>query len=271
MICSRFARLMHALWYKKRDIRLSRFPPRLSENRRFGYPSEHSSVSHRVRCFYRYRKLFRMRNRMLGWDYLLRGILVSDLRLAELMSLSWDIPQTIRPVYRKGALPVLSFPAALQKNKRFQEIPLCPWLEQLLEEVPTELRTGWVFNPESLEPNYGRRPRVQRLSAERVGKIISRIGKKAGAIVDEGNARTGAPVTYASAHDLRRTFAVRLRNANLPPELIRKLMRHSDIKTTERSYLTEDTQHDAGRLRGLLTAENYQCGKLGTVLGTANS
>ena len=71
--------------------------------------------------------------------------------------------------------------------------------------------------------------------------------------------------------DLRRTFAVRLRNANLPPELIRKLMRHSDIKTTERSYLTEDTQHDAGRLRGLLTPENYQYVKISTVLGTVKS
>ncbi len=70
--------------------------------------------------------------------------------------------------------------------------------------------------------------------------------------MDEGNARTKAPAKYASAHDLRRTFAIRLRNADLPPELIRKLMRHSDIKTTERYYLTDDIQYDAGRLRSIL-------------------
>lgn len=193
-----------------------------------------------------------------SWDYLLRGILASGLRLAELMALSWDQPQTIRPIWRRGALPVLSFPAQLQKNKRFQEIPLCPWMEQLLEETPPELRTGWVFNPQSIKRREGWRRRLRRLSTQHVGKAISRIGKQAGIIVDEGNARTGAPLKYASAHDLRRTFAIRLRNAELPTELIRKLMRHADLKTTERYYLTDDIQHDAGRLRSILKGNVWQ-------------
>lgn len=85
----------------------------------------------------------------------------------------------------------------------------------------------------------------------------------------KGNRKTGAPLKHATAHDRSRTFAVRLRNASKPPELIRKLMRHSDIKTTERYYLTEDTQHDAGRLRDLLTQPaSKETADLGTNLGT---
>jgi len=178
------------------------------------------------------------------WRYLLRGVIASGLRLGELMSLSWDVPQTIQPRWRAGRLPVLWFPGHLQKNKKSQEIPLCPWLEDLLDE--SESRTGWVFNPPALKGG------CERLSTERVGKIISKIGRRAGIVVDEGNRRTGSGPKYASCHDLRRTFATKLYESDLPPELIRKLMRHADIRTTERFYLTSNTQKDAGKVRAIL-------------------
>lgn len=180
------------------------------------------------------------------WQYLLRGVLTSGLRLGELMNLSWDIPQTIQPRWRAGRLPVLWFPGHLQKNKKSQEIPLCPWLEDLLDEA--EVRTGWVFNPPAL------RNGCQRLTTERVGKIVSKIGKRAGIVVDEGNPRTGSKPKYASCHDLRRTFATKLYESDLPPELIRKLMRHADIRTTERFYRTSNTQKDAGKVRDILAS-----------------
>ncbi len=83
-----------------------------------------------------------------SWDYLLRGILASGLRLGELMQLSWDIPQTIRPVFRKGALPLLSFPAAQQKNNRFQEIPLCPgWNNCCRKPQPISALAGYSSLP----------------------------------------------------------------------------------------------------------------------------
>lgn len=185
--------------------------------------------------------------RAASWESLLRAVVASGLRLAELMSMSWDIPQTIQPVWRPGSLPVLWFPSYRQKNRKAQEIPLCPWLEELLAEVPPEQRTGWVFNPQPLRGKG-------RLTAERVGKIISKIGKQARVVVDEGNPRTGTGVKYASCHDLRRTFATKLYESDLPPELIRKLMRHSDIRTTERYYLRTNTQRDAGRIREILTS-----------------
>jgi hypothetical protein len=39
---------------------------------------------------------------------------------------------------------------------------------------------------------------------------LSKNGEGAGSIVDDGNPRTAIGVKYASCHDLRRTFAVRL-------------------------------------------------------------
>ena len=56
-----------------------------------------------------------------SWQYLLRGAVTSGLRLSELMHISWDIPQTIRPVWRDGQEPVLWFPTKhLQKNRKRQ-------------------------------------------------------------------------------------------------------------------------------------------------------
>ena len=46
-----------------------------------------------------------------------------------------------------------------------------------------EQRFGWVFNPMSLQTKLGRRVRHQRANAEWIAKIVSRIGKKAGVIV----------------------------------------------------------------------------------------
>ena len=63
---------------------------------------------------------------------------------------------------------------------------------------------------------------------------------------------TGREVKYASTHDLRRTFAVRLHQSRIPPHLITKLMRHSDYRVTERYYVTETTQEDAGQIREIL-------------------
>ena len=66
--------------------------------------------------------------------------------------------------------------------------------------------------------------------------------------------RTGHRRKCASAHDLRRTFAVRLKRSGMPPDLIQQLMRHADFRTTEKYYLCDTIQEDAGRIREILTA-----------------
>ena len=94
-----------------------------------------------------------------SWRYLLRGLWESALRLDELMHVSWDIPGTIRPVWRNGQLPVLEMPASMQKNDTEENIPLLPWFEMVLVETPPESRAGWVFNPMSLQHRHGRKVR----------------------------------------------------------------------------------------------------------------
>jgi len=187
-----------------------------------------------------------------SWRHILRGLWESALRIDELMHLSWDKPRTIRPIWREGQLPILEIPAAMQKNDTEEIIPLLPWFEAILFETPEDQRRGWIFNPTSLQLQIGRKVRHQRPDAEWVGKVIARIGRKAEIVVEPEDDRTGRPVKYASAHDLRRSCGERLRNAGVPPLVICRVMRHSSWETTRRHYAPGDVQSDASILRTIL-------------------
>jgi integrase len=193
-----------------------------------------------------------------SWKYVLRGLWESALRLDELMHVSWDIPGTIRPIWREGQLPVLEIPASMQKNNTDESIPLMPWLEAMLLKTPLEKRTGWIFEPESLQLKLGRKPGKHRPATEWVGRIISRIGKAADVIVEVPNARTGKPTKYATAHDLRRSCGERLRNAGIPPLVICRVMRHSSWETTQKHYAPGNIQKDAEVLRDTLGKSTTQ-------------
>ncbi len=187
-----------------------------------------------------------------SWLFLIHGVVNTGLRLSEMMDISWDIPQTIRPHWPESGYPLLRFPSHAHKNDKTQETPMGPWFEEQLLAVPEEQRGRYVFNPTSLQEKVGRTYKGDRLTAERVGKIISMIGKASGIVVDEGNPRIGKPKKYASTHDLRRTFAQRLARAGLPLELTQKMMRHADRKTTERYYLVQEVQRDAEQIEAIL-------------------
>lgn len=187
-----------------------------------------------------------------SWSYILRGLWESVLRIEELMHVSWDKPGTIRPSWRNGQPPILQIPAALQKNDTEEDIPLLPWFEKVLFETPEDCRIGWVFNPESLQLRLGRKVRHHRPQAEWVGKVIGRIGKTAGIVVEDADEKTGRPVKYVTAHDLRRSCGERLREAGVPPLVICRVMRHSSWETTRRHYAPGDVQRDAEVLRDTL-------------------
>jgi integrase len=193
-----------------------------------------------------------------SWKYVLRGLWDSGLRISELMAMSWDDPNQIIPVWKRGALPVLFIPHDLQKNDTEESIPLLPWLESLLLETPESRRSGWVFNPESLQVRLGRRKRHGRPNPEWVGKVICRIGKRAGIIVQPENARRGTGAKFASAHDLRRSCAERLREAGVPWEHVQAVMRHADMETTRRYYAPGNVQKSAAVLRELLAPKPEQ-------------
>lgn len=201
-----------------------------------------------------------------SWRYVLRGLWTSALRLDELMHVAWDDPNAIHPVWRRGRLPVLRIPAGLQKNATEEEIPLLPWFEAVLKETPPAERTGWAFRPRSLQAATGRKARHGRLSAEWVGKVVSRIGHAAGVIVDPGAPRTGRPAKFASAHDLRRSCAERMVEADVPEKVVTRVLRHASWETTRRHYAPGDVQRDAGKLRQLLgPAEMYPGTNAGAV------
>ena len=150
-------------------------------------------------------------------------------------------------------LPVLNIPSSMQKNATEEAIPLLPWFEAVLVETLDDQRSGWVFRPVSLQTRIGREVRHQRPNAEWVGKIVGKIGNAAGIIVDAGDEKTGRPVKYASAHDLRRSCAERLLDAGVPPMTIARVLRHASWETTRRHYAPGDVQKDAGILRELLS------------------
>lgn len=180
-----------------------------------------------------------------SWKYLVRGLYESALRIDELMHVSWDLPNTIRPLWPEGEHPLLEIPAALQKNDMEESIPLLPSLESLLFETTEAERTGWIFQPASLQMRLGRKPKQSRPTTKWVGKVLSRIGEQADVVVRPADEATGRPIKYASAHDLRRTCAQRLRDAGVPPLVICRVMRHSSWETTQKHYAPGDVQNDA--------------------------
>lgn len=185
-----------------------------------------------------------------SWEFLLRGLWASALRLEEIMSLSWDLPGTIQPVWSGRRHGVLEIPAAMQKNDTEESIPMLPWFETVLGEVKEADRTGWVFNPGTLATRLERTPRFGRATAEWVGRVVTRIGKASGVVVTPG--QDGRATKYASAHDLRRSCAERLLDAGVPPLTIARVMRHASFETTRRHYAPGSVQKDAAQLKAYL-------------------
>lgn len=188
-----------------------------------------------------------------SWKHLLRGLWESGLRLDELLHVSWDDPACIMPVWQRGSLPVLRIPAAMQKNDTEEAIPMVEGFEEVLTETPEHDRRGWVFNPASLQTKYKRRPSGNRPEAEWVGKVITKIGTKAGIMVEPAKGKPGTagykPPKYASAHDYRRAFADRLAAAGVPERDLAAIMRHSSVETTRRHYAPGNVQRSAGAIR----------------------
>lgn len=193
-----------------------------------------------------------------SWKLVLRGLWESALRLDELMHLSWNLPGTIRPAWTNGKHAILDIPASMQKNDTDESIPLLPGFEGLLKEMMVDANQGWIFNPISLQTKHGKKVRYERPDAEWVGKVIAKIGQKAGVVVEPGDESRGLKTKYASAHDLRRSCGDRLRNAGVPPLVICRIMRHSSWDTTRRHYAPGDVQADAATLRQTLDQDDLK-------------
>jgi integrase len=87
---------------------------------------------------------------------------------------------------------------------------------------------------------------TDRMTKDRVSRIIGLIGKKADVVVQVEDARTQHRVKYASAHEIRRGLAQRLINAGVSAETLKVVMRHKDFATTEKHY---GAMHSAAKCR----------------------
>lgn len=180
-----------------------------------------------------------------SFEFLLKGLRLSGLRLGEALRLWWRDGDKNKLTVQIGAYVTLVIPASGQKRRRREIYPVAPEFAQFLLAVPLCARKGPVFNP--LNRSGSRFERVDSVS-----KRIAEMGRKAGIVTNRDD--TTGELVYASAQDLRRTFGLKWAKLVRSVEL-KALMRHRDIKTTEKYYAIEDANAAAASLQARFGAE----------------
>jgi integrase len=183
-----------------------------------------------------------------SWTFLLRGLWFSGLRLSEAMALTWG-ERGLLTMDLESRRPMFSIQGSLSKNRKDQRFPMSPEFFEMIDSVPFVDRSGFVFNPDR---NGTTGTGSGRLTAEQVGETIGRLGREAGVKVKEN--MKGEPV-FASAHDLRRSFGFRWARRVMPP-ILQSLMRHKDIQTTMRFYVTQVEQQAADAVWDAMPTQN---------------
>lgn len=169
------------------------------------------------------------------WAWNLEAMNRSGMRLGETFELYWE-PGDWHYIDRlDGHRPRLVISAASEKGFRDRILPITPDFAAMLRDVPKARRRGrvikWTLS------------RGETNSVKTVSKRISAIGAAAKVIV--GEKANGDP-QFATAHDFRRTFALRWA-PKVMPIVLKDLMRHSSLETTLRYYvgLNADRMGDA--------------------------
>ncbi len=133
-----------------------------------------------------------------SWHHYLLGLWWSGLRLAESLELYWDRDDRLC-VDLSAKRPMLWIPAALEKGNQDRLLPMAPEFAKFVLATPAIERRGRVFRP------LGMRVKGATVERDWASHIISRIGKLANIKVNT-HPKT-SKVKFASAHDLRRSFA----------------------------------------------------------------
>lgn len=156
-----------------------------------------------------------------AWQFYLRGLWLSGLRLEESLKLWWDSDAGLR-IIMNGRESLLKIPADDEKGVKDRLMPLVPEFQEFLSKIPPAQRKGLVFQIPS------------RLKRQPIKTTVSRIGCEIGIaakiLVDERKQK------YASIQDLRRTFGNRWAR-RVMPMVLKDLMRHETILTTESYYV----------------------------------
>lgn len=212
----------------------------------------------------------------LQWDRLLQGLWLSGLRLGEALNLSWNLEAAFS-IDLSGKHPRFRILAEAQKSHADQLLPMTPDFAEFVLATPETDRVGPVFTITSRRS--GATPLLYWVSA-----TITKIGQAAGVKVNaatksrrdnDGKLATRSVVKYASAHDLRRAFGTRWA-ARVNTATLKLLMRHSDVATTERYYVSLDADEVSASLWGQhqaigmqLAASRSSVAEMGGALGGA--
>lgn len=175
------------------------------------------------------------------WRRLLMGLWLSGLRLEESTIVCWDDEASYDAPFvvdLSGRRPRFRIYAEAQKGRRDQYLPLTPDFAELLLSTPADERHGRLFKVDGLKNG-------QPLTAQQIGRVISKIGEKAGVVVERPEGK--AKCKYGSAHDLRRAFGTRW-SRRVAPAVLQKLMRHKSIETTMKYYVDLDADDLADQL-----------------------
>jgi len=174
--------------------------------------------------------------RAAAWKYFLRGLWLGGWRIQEALELTWDDPAKLR-VDLTGKYPVVVIPGECHKSRKDTILPIAPEFAALLAETPESQRRGRVFKLLDSGGKFASRDTAIR--------VVSAVGRLAGVKVHTCP-RTGK-VKYATAHDLRRSFATRWAKVLMPTDLM-VLMRHTSINTTLRFYVGRNAESTAETL-----------------------
>ena len=83
-----------------------------------------------------------------SWRHVLQIIWTTAFRVGDVMNFSWNDKSQIHPLWPddRREHPTIAIPSK-QKNRKNQEVPMLPELEELMKSVPGRYRVGWVANP----------------------------------------------------------------------------------------------------------------------------
>lgn len=168
-----------------------------------------------------------------AWTRFLTGLWLSGLRLEEATILSWD-PEAPFGVDLSGRHPRFRIYAEAEKGHADRLLPMTPDFADFLLRTPQADRRGLVLPIRGLLTG-------EPMTSGRVGRIVGRIGRRAGVIVNEAEGK------FATAHDLRRAFGTRWA-PRVKPATLQLLMRHASIQTTLAYYVALDADDVADEL-----------------------
>ena len=168
-----------------------------------------------------------------AWRHYLTGLWLSGLRLEESVILSWDddAPFSIDLTGRRPAFRIL---AEAQKSGRDEVLPMTPDFAEFILQTPEAERGGQYS---------GRLPGRETPPCNTPKLVLSLLQLGAPAMVVTNKAEG----SFATAHDLRRSFGTRWAK-RVMPAVLQRLMRHASIQTTMGFYVELNAANVADEL-----------------------